>query len=115
MYLSAAVTFTIDTQDKKVNDSVKAVEMFKEFVSRQPKPESGISLMRDLREKNIEDDVIGQAIDILQAAGYKLVNAETCFGEPDRRSLYVDFQPKAALPTVNPEWATSDKQCDLRG
>lgn len=67
--------------------------------------------MRDLRKANVEE-VIGQAITMLQEGGYKLVNATTCLGLEKRRGLYKGYRENAALPDISQkDWPTTDKKC----
>lgn len=103
------VTFTLDTKDKAQDSSAYALEQFQKFVT--DRPPSGIALMRDLRKANVEE-VIGQAIELLRASGYRLVDAKTCLGLEKRRGLYKGFKEGGALPDLSQsDWQTTDKKC----
>lgn len=93
--------------------SAKAKEQFLRFVQQNPRPESGISISRDLWQGN-PTDVLPDAIEILRKAGFKFVDAKTCLG---LENIYEPAEGRdlnaLTLPDLKPRWADKSVACEV--
>ncbi|KAK9894757.1 carbohydrate esterase family 4 protein [Cystobasidium minutum MCA 4210] len=107
------VKFSFDTKEKDKDSTDYALDHFRDFVKSGA--DSGISLSRDLRAKNV-DEVIEKAAKILTSGEggerkYQLVDAETCLGFKPFYPPSWDPTKKSNLPDSKKEWNDKNKPC----